>query len=183
MGITRTERLRRTAAALLIVQLGRLLHGPLTVSALRRRIYNRYGLESRALVLPEWEGHLSRNLASDTAVIEYNPALPIGRQIRVIIHELVEYLQVRDQGAFFDGMPGFASGYTGGDCPLDARHDIARRVEDHFAEALELDRGPSSFTAGAMLRILQGPGVPDRYTYDGGRLDPVRVDALDEACI
>ena len=183
MGINRIEKLRRTAAAILIDELADLVDEPVTPSAIRRWIYNNHGLKSRSLmrVDPGFVGAIVRDRQG--IAIEYAAELPVGKQIRVLIHELAEYMQGLEHGNLFDGMPGFVTGYTGGDCPADAHHDVARRVENHFANVMSLDTGPSSLGPAGLLRVLQGPGCPDRYTYDGGHPDTIGVDALADACI
>lgn len=63
-------------------------------------------------------------------VIAYNPRYSARQVCRFICHEISEWLAVTNYPSLFDGMPNQVYAYTGGNDPDDARHRIARRVEE-----------------------------------------------------
>ena len=63
-------------------------------------------------------------------LIAYNPRWPDYRVCRFLCHELAEWLAVINYPRLFDGLPSRVYAYTGGTDPADARHRIARRVEE-----------------------------------------------------
>lgn len=63
-------------------------------------------------------------------LISYNGRVPARRACRWLAHELAEFLAIRDFPSLFDDLPQQVYHYTGGSDPTDARHRIARRVEE-----------------------------------------------------
>lgn len=66
----------------------------------------------------------------DGWLISYNPRFSVRQTCRFLCHELSEWLAICDYPSLFDGLPGRVYAYTGGSDPDDARHRIARRVEE-----------------------------------------------------
>jgi len=63
-------------------------------------------------------------------VIAYNPCHSARQVCRFLCHEIAEWLAVINYPSLFDGLPDRVYAYTGGSDPDDARHRIARRVEE-----------------------------------------------------
>lgn len=63
-------------------------------------------------------------------LIAYNAAGSPRQICRWIAHEMAEYFAICEYPSLFDDLPQRVYHYTGGTDPDDARHKIARRVEE-----------------------------------------------------
>jgi hypothetical protein len=112
--------------------------------------------------MPLTERGIVRPLAStgEPAIylnIEHKPLA----QVRILIHELTEYLvRANNLSLFDDGMP---AAYDGEGQAMKLAHKVAVQVEDEYAAAWGLDVFESGFTAAAKLRVLQGANCPPQY--------------------
>lgn len=123
------EAARRIRTALIVASGGRL---PRSIKRWRD-LCEKLGVPVTALVACPKEftaGLFYDERLSDGWLISYNPRYPKRQIFRFLCHELSEWLAICDYPSLFDGLPGRVYSYTGGTDPDDARHRIARRVEE-----------------------------------------------------
>jgi len=155
-----------------------------TVSALRQWIRFEFGLGARFVDLGASEtGWLERIRRSDGSRIVVNTRLGLNRQMRVLIHELAEWVAL-DLG---ERLVDSADCPAAIDCPDPAlsRHQIALAVEAQVTRRWGIDNPPSSFSVYDRLRIGSPYGkCGARYTFDGGGYpDTQPADPLEDACL
>lgn len=63
-------------------------------------------------------------------LIAYNGRRSARQMCRFLCHEISEWLAICDSPSLFDELPQRVYNYTGGTDPNDARHRIAKRVEE-----------------------------------------------------
>jgi hypothetical protein len=114
---------------------------PPAVSALRRLCRHEFGVPARAIYGPvDFFGQVSGDIGGDNAEIIFNANQPSQVQIRVIIHELAEYLAARDvPGLWEDRSEGPAFVYTGPEAAEDVRHNVAVAVEEILVAQMGLE--------------------------------------------
>jgi hypothetical protein len=154
-----------------------------TVSAVRDWIRLEFGLTCRFADLGSLEGGRLERLRNDGACqIVVNKRIPRYRQLRVLIHELAEWITL-DLGSRLGDCEPETAAFDHSDPALN-RHLIALEVEENVTNLWAIEYQPSSFTAYDRLRVVSPFGdCGARYTFDGGQTDSQSADPLEDACL
>jgi hypothetical protein len=154
-----------------------------SVPAIRQWMRIEFGLSARFKDLGPLDcGWLELPRHGDGCRIVVNSRLQPYRQIRVLIHELAEWMEqefseILDDDETQQAAPDQID-------PELFRHRIALAVEEQMVERWGIESQPSSFSAYDRHRISSPYGFCGfEYTVVGGQPDTQRIDPLNDACL
>ncbi|HEY3332937.1 MAG TPA: hypothetical protein VGK19_23085 [Capsulimonadaceae bacterium] len=127
-----------------------------TVAAMRRLCKHDFGVPARSIDAPlDYFGEVRGDIGGDDAVIIFNSAQPERIQIRVLLHELAEYIAARDMPGLWDATDdGAKLTYEGSDAPEDVRHQVALAVEETLARDMGIEDVKPNWTIADILRVI-----------------------------
>ncbi|MDR3710401.1 MAG: hypothetical protein P4L33_19050 [Capsulimonadaceae bacterium] len=153
-----------------------------TTDALRQWIRLEFGVRIRAEKVDVAEtGRLERSDRDGALEIVFNVAQRPKRQMRILIHELAEWICFTRSGVADEIQPLKALPDA---LPANFRHDVAVEVEERVARIWQIDDYASSFSVYDRLRIASPYGAcPAKYTLGDGQPEAECADPLEDACL
>jgi hypothetical protein len=127
-----------------------------TVAAVRKLCRHDFGVPARPINAPDdFYGMVRGDLGGDDCVIVYNSNLPEPDQIRVVIHELAEFLAARDVPELWAAVNESAQSDVASSIePTELRHLVAAEVEQLLANEMGLDKPRSTWSVADILRVI-----------------------------